>query len=240
MDVSSGGFADPTIIYAGGSETVGAGGTDLGARILRRYPVRLRLCQRRHHLHGFAGHREPAALRAARWSPPTVSETVLAGATDFGAQISGGYQDVFGVAIGATISGGTLTLGRGRRHGEQHHGNANSSGNNGEQHVLWPGGFGRPDEQRQGIESMSGGTASATTVDSGSSRCGLGQRAGHQHGRQQRRHRGGVLRRYGQLPRSSPAAASRSSAASPSASSSSTGGIQQIGGNVTQLIRVLL
>jgi fibronectin-binding autotransporter adhesin len=99
--VSSGGFADPTIIYVGGSETVGAGGTDLGAQISGGTQFD----------YGFASgvtiFTGSQVIEAGGIASGTVvtangSETVLAGGTDFGAQISG-FQDVFGFASGALV-----------------------------------------------------------------------------------------------------------------------------------------
>ena len=108
-------------------EVVSAGGTDPRRADFRRHAGRLGPGQRRHDLHRLAGGRgrrhgistivsggtlDVLSRRLGRsdYDHSGGLEIVSAGGTDLGAQISGGEQDVYGLASGATVFTGSQVV----------------------------------------------------------------------------------------------------------------------------------
>ena len=104
--VFSGGTASATTLLNGGYENIAAGGTDIGAQITNSVQD----------VYGLASAARVETLGTQNvWSGATASNTTIyflgteyvdIGGTDISARLSGGFQDVLGVAGGATISGG--------------------------------------------------------------------------------------------------------------------------------------
>jgi autotransporter passenger strand-loop-strand repeat protein len=155
LEIASGGTVSGEIIVSsGGSVLVDSGGTVLDTRISSGGLLHV----------SSGGLADPTTIFSGG------SEIVSAGGTDNGAQISGGEQDVFGSASGATIfSGGFELAGRVRRH--QRHDALERRHRYG---VLRRRGERRERERHRGHV-----------------------RHGERSHCQQRRHRGGVLRRHG-------------------------------------------
>ena len=126
--VASGGFADPTFIFSGGTEIISSGGSDVGALISGGEQDVFGLATGASVFGGSqvikAGGAASGTIvssggtvvvnSGAKLTSGVVSsggtEIVSAGGSDLGAKISGGEQDVFGLASGTTVLAGSQVI----------------------------------------------------------------------------------------------------------------------------------
>jgi autotransporter passenger strand-loop-strand repeat protein/autotransporter-associated beta strand protein len=179
LNILSGGTADPTTIYSGGVEVISGGGTDSGAVIAGgQQDVYGSAISAAIYFGSQVVEAGGVATYTTVWSggtlyvlsngvvePATIYsgglEVVSAGGSDSGALISGGEQDLYGSAVGATVFAGSQVV----ENGGIASGTVVSSG---AQEDVYSGGVADGTVVSSGSsEYIYGGIASGTVVSSG-------------------------------------------------------------------------